>query len=85
MLTIERLPVAAPAEVGAKMAENEALLPALIVIGMLAPLMLNPVPEGVAPVTVNVPVPAFVSVNVCVPLLPTATLPKATLAGLIVS
>jgi hypothetical protein len=85
LLTIEMLPVAAPAEVGAKMAENEALLPALIVIGMLAPLVLNPVPEAVAPVTVNVPVPAFVSVTVCVPLLPTETLPNATLAGLIVS
>jgi len=85
LLTIEMLPVAAPAEVGAKMAENEALLPALIVIGMLAPLVLNPVPEAVAPVTVNVPVPAFVSVTVCVPLLPTETLPYATLAGLIVS
>ena len=85
MLTIEMLPVAAPAEVGVKMAENEALLPALIVIGILAPLMLNPVPEGVAPFTVRVPVPALVSVTVCVPLLPTATLPKATLAGLIVS
>jgi hypothetical protein len=85
LLTIEMLPVAAPADVGAKMAENEALLPALIVIGMLAPLMLNPVPEGVALVTVNVPVPAFVSVTVCVPLLPTETLPNATLAGLIVS
>ena len=85
LLTIEMLPVAAPAEVGAKMAENEALLPALIVIGMLAPLMLNPVPEGNALVTVNVPVPAFVSVTVCVPLLPTETLPKTTLAGLIVS
>jgi hypothetical protein len=85
LLTIEILPVAAPAEVGAKIAENEALLPALIVIGMLAPLMLNPVPEGDALVTVKVPVPAFVRVTVCVPLLPTATLPNATLAGLIVS
>jgi len=85
LLTIEMLPVAAPAEVGANIAENEALLPALIVIGMLAPLMLNPLPEGDALVTVNVPVPAFVSVTVCAPLLPTETLPKATLAGLIVS
>jgi hypothetical protein len=67
------------------MAENDALLPALMVIGMLAPLMLNPVPESDAAVTVNVAVPAFVSVTVCVPLLPTETLPKATLAGLIVS
>ena len=85
MLTIEMLPVAAPVAVGAKMAENDALLPALIVIGMVAPLMLNPVPEGVAWVTVKVAFPAFVSVTVCVPLLPTDTLPKATLAGLIVN
>jgi hypothetical protein len=85
LLTIEMLPVAAPAEVGVKMAENDALLPALIVIGMLAPLVLNPVPDGDAAVTVKVPVPEFVSVTVCVPLLPTDTLPKATLAGLIVS
>lgn len=85
LLTIEMLPVAAPAEVGLKMAENDALPPALMVIGTLAPLMLNPVPEGDALVTVNAPVPALVSVTVCVPLLPTETFPKATLAGLIVS
>jgi hypothetical protein len=85
LLTIEMLPVAAPAEVGVKIAENDALPPASIVIGMLMPLMLNPVPKGDAAVTVNVAVPALVSVTVCVPLLPTDTLPKATLAGLIVS
>ena len=85
LLTIEMLPVAAPAEGGVKMAEKDALLPALMVIGMLTPLMLNPVPEGDAAVTVNVAVPALVSVTICVPLLPTDTLPKATLAGLIVS
>jgi hypothetical protein len=85
LLTIEMLPVPAPADVGAKIAENDALLPALIVIGMLAPVMLNPMPEGDALLTVNVPVPAFVSVTVCVPLLPTEMLPNATLAGLIVS
>ena len=85
MLTIEILPVAAPAEAGVKTAENDALLPALIVIGMLAPPTLNPVPDGDAALTVNAAVPAFVSVTVCVPLLPTDTLPKATLAGLMVS
>ncbi len=85
LLAIAMLPVEAPEVVGVKIAENEALLPALIVIGMVAPLMLNPVPEADALVTVNVPVPAFVSVTVCVPLLPTETLPNATLAGLIVS
>jgi len=85
LLTIEMLPVAAPAEVGVKIAENDALPPASIVIGMLMPLMLNPAPKGDAAVTVNVAVPALVSVTVCVPLLPTDTLPKVTLAGLIVS
>ena len=85
MLTIEMPPDTAPVTVGAKMAENETLLPALIVIGILAPLMLNPVPEDVAWVTVNAAFPAFVSVTVWDPLLPTETLPKATLAGLIVS
>jgi hypothetical protein len=75
LLTIETLPVAAPAEVGAKMAANEALLPALIVIGKLAPLTLNPVPEADACVTVRVALPLFVSVIVWVALLPTDTLP----------
>jgi hypothetical protein len=85
LLTIEILPVALPATVGENLAVNEALLPAVIVIGMLAPLMLNPAPEGVAWVTVNAAFPGFVRVTVCVPLLPTDTLPKVTLAGLIVS
>jgi hypothetical protein len=75
LLTIEMLPVAAPAEVGAKMAANEALLPALIVIGKLTPLTLNPVPEAVAWVTVSVALPEFVKVIVCGTLLPTATFP----------
>jgi hypothetical protein len=75
LLTIEMLPVAAPAEVGAKMAANEALLPALIVIGKLTPLTLNPVAEVEACVTVRVALPLFVSVIVWVALLPTETLP----------
>ena len=74
------LPVAAPAEVGVKMAEKDALLPALMVIGMLTPLMLNPVPEGDAAVTVNVAVPALVSVTICDPLVVnTVWFPKETL------
>ena len=75
MLTIEMLPEAAPAEVGAKTAANEALLPALMLIGIVAPLTLNPVPEAVAWVTVRVALPELVSVIVCGALLPTATFP----------
>ena len=54
---------------------NEALLPALMFIGIVAPLMLNPVPEADAWVTVRVALPEFVKVIVCGMLLPTATLP----------
>jgi hypothetical protein len=46
LLTIETLPVAAPAVVGANTAENEPLLPALMLNGKLAALTLNPVPEA---------------------------------------
>jgi hypothetical protein len=75
LLTIEMPPVAAPAEVGAKVAVNDALLPALMFIGIVAPLMPNPVPEAVAWVTVRVALPEFVKVIVWGTLLPTATLP----------
>jgi hypothetical protein len=75
LLTTEILPLAAPADVGAKVAVNEALLPALMLIGIVAPLMLNPVPEAVAWVTVRVALPEFVKVIVCGMLLPTATFP----------
>ena len=75
MLTTEILPDAAPADVGVKVAVNDALLPALIVIGGLAPLMPNPVPEAVACVTVRVALPEFVKVIVWGMLLPTATFP----------
>ena len=75
LLTTEILPDAAPADVGAKVAVNDALLPALIVIGRLAPLMPNPVPEAAACVTVRVALPEFVKVIVWGTLLPTATLP----------
>jgi len=85
LLTIEMLPVSLPGAGGVNFTVNDALLLGLIVIGIVAPLMLNPVPAGVAWVTVNAAFPGFVSVTVCDPVVPTETLPKATLAGLIVS
>ena len=85
LLTIEIPPVSLPTAGGENFAVNDALLPALIVRGMVAPLMLNPVPEGNAWVTVNAAFPGFVNVTVCDAVLPTATLPKVMLAGLIVS
>jgi hypothetical protein len=44
-------------------------------IGIVAPLMPNPVPEAVAWVTVRVALPEFVKVIVWGMLLPTATFP----------
>jgi hypothetical protein len=48
LLTIEILPVSVPAAGGLNFAVNDVLPPALIVIGIVAPLMLNPVPEALA-------------------------------------
>jgi hypothetical protein len=81
LLTIEMLPAALPAEVGANVALNEALAPALIVIGMLAPLTPKPVPDGVNCVMVRVAFPGFDNDTVCDPLPPTAVFPKLIAAG----
>jgi hypothetical protein len=85
LLVMEMLPAAFPADTGANCAVNVAFCPAGIVNGSDRPLKLKPEPEAVAAVIVTLAVPPFVSVIVCAALLPTATLPKATLAGLAVS
>jgi hypothetical protein len=82
LLTIEMLPLALPAEVGANLALNVVLSPAPNVRGVLNPLMLRPAPDTVALDSVMLAVPEFVNVMDCVPLLPTATDPKLTLEGL---
>ena len=85
LLTIEIDPVAPPAAVGLNTAVNDAVLPALIVIGIDPPVMLKPAPDAIACVTVSVALPEFVSETVCVPVPPTATFPKLTFAGFSVS
>lgn len=75
MLTIDTLPDAAPADVGANVAVKDALLLALMFSGNVAPLTLNPAPEAVSWLTVSVALPALVRVIVCGALLPTETLP----------
>lgn len=82
MLTTEMLPVGLPAEVGANCAVNEVLSPAPRVSGVPSPLMLKPVPDAVACEIVTLADPEFVNVIVCDGLLPTATEPKLTVAGL---
>src|SRR5271163_4482982 len=78
------LPVTLPAEVGENVTGKVTLAPALIVCAP-NPVKLNPVPEGVALAIFNEPLPEFVRVTFWEELLPTATLPNDTLAGLIVS
>jgi hypothetical protein len=82
LLTIEMLPLALPAVVGANCALNVVLRPAPKVTGVLNPLILIPAPDAVAPEIVTLAVPVFVNVMDWVPLLPTATDPKFTVDGL---
>ncbi len=76
------LPIALPAEVGENLATKVTLAPALIVCAP-NPVILNPAPEAVALVMFRAPLPEFVTVTFCDALLLTATLPNATLVGLI--
>lgn len=81
LLTIEMLPVALPAVVGANFAVSVVVRPAPRVCGVVIPLMLNPAPDALACEMVRLAVPEFVNVISCEPLLPTPTEPKLTLAG----
>lgn len=78
---IEMLPVVAPAPVGANVALNVALCPALITWLADKPLMLKPVPEALAAEIVALELPELVSVTVTDELPPTDTFPKLTLDG----
>ncbi len=82
---IETLPVKLLAEAGAKLAVKEVVCPGLRVAGTDKPVMLKPVPEVLAAEIVTLAVPELLNVKVCVPLLPTSTLPKLKLEGLGVS
>jgi hypothetical protein len=79
---IETLPVKLPAEAGAKLAVKEVVCPALRVAGTDKPAMLKPAPEALAAEIVTLAVPELFNVMVCVPLLPTSTLPKLKVDGL---
>ena len=59
LLVTDMLPEALPVAVGANVAVKVALLPALIVTGMLKPLMLKPAPDALAWVIVNGAFPVF--------------------------
>jgi hypothetical protein len=84
LLVIEILPVAAPEAVGANCVVNVVFAPALIVVGTAKPLILKPAPDALAAEMVSPTLPVLVNVTVCAELPLTFTLPKATLAGVMV-
>lgn len=70
------VPEVLPAVVGVKVAVNDALAPGAIVCPALRPVALNAAPEVLMELTVTLAVPEFLSVIVCVLLLPISTLLK---------
>ena len=85
LLTSETPPDALPVAVGANCTLKVLDCPAVRVRGEVSPLMLKPAPVTVACGMVKSAVPELVSVIVCVLVVPTTTLPKFTLGGLMES
>jgi hypothetical protein len=78
---IVKVPLAAPAAVGAKMALKVVDCPALRVTGMFGPVRLNPLPDAAALDTVIVAPPVFVTPTETVLPVFTVTLPKLAPLG----
>jgi len=82
---IAMLPLTAVPEVGAKTILKVTLWPTLRVVGKVKPLAVKPAPVVLAAEIVTLDPPELVSVSVFVCELPTGTLPKARLVGLVAS
>ena len=82
LLTILILPVALPTVVGEKVTTAWADCPALIVVGVVIPLIVNAAPVTVIMDTVRSAVPLFVSVRFDVAFKPSDRVPKLILVGL---
>jgi hypothetical protein len=76
LLITEIDPLTAPAAVGEKTVLNVVVEPAAIVTGTVRLVTLKPVPEVVIFEILTLVLPVFVSVTVCVLLLPRFTFPK---------
>src|SRR5208283_4046864 len=82
LLVTETVPLKGPPLAGANVTLNVALVPAAMLRGVVTPLTLNPDPFAITCETFTVPVPVLVRVACIVLLLPTLTLPKLRLSGL---
>jgi hypothetical protein len=78
LLVIVRLPDTAPAMVGLNVKVTEAFCPALMVAGVVMPLIPKSAPERVRREIVKFAVPKFEIVRLELPVEPTETLPKFT-------
>ncbi|MGC2330673.1 MAG: hypothetical protein WA581_04420 [Candidatus Acidiferrales bacterium] len=78
----DTLPLAPPAVIGAKTASN-AILPFGATVCAAKPVTLKPGPVTLSDETTRSTVPVFLTVIVCESLVPSATLPKVTLEGVI--
>ena len=85
LLVIVTAPESGPVMAGANVVVNVLVCPAAIVNGNAAPLTVNPAPLALICVTVTLEFPVFVSVTLCVALVPVVRLPKLSDAGIAVS
>ncbi len=85
LLVSVSIPASVPAAVGLYVTVKLTDCPAANVAGTVRPVTVTPVPVNDILVIEADPAPVFASFTVCVAWLPTATLPKATDAGVAVS
>lgn len=81
LFTKDTEPLKLVAELGSKLTLKAALFPAVMVRGVVKPLILKPLPEMLADETVRSAVPVFFREIVCESVVPVTTLPKLTLEG----
>src|SRR5260370_1153383 len=85
LLTSVTTPLTLPATLGANTTFNSAVCPAAIVLPLTPLVTLNPVPLTVALEIVKLAAAVFFSCTVCEFVVPSATLPKLMLDGVVVN
>ena len=85
LLVMVRLPLALPVDVGENCALNVLACPGVNVSGRVNPLVLNALPVTLTCETVNAAVPVLLSWMVWESVVPTATLPKLKLDGVMLN
>ena len=79
MFVTVRLPLTAPAALGANVTDNVAVADGFTVAGVVMPVTVKPVPETETALICTAAVPLFVKVICLTELVPVPTLPKLKL------